>query len=63
MTKLREDTEKHPELQDFDDSGRSGAVSSVGTPMTFGASNGTRLKLTFGANQDRYPSNGVSDEE
>ncbi|KAL6713151.1 transcriptional regulator [Lecanora helva] len=67
VAKLREDTEKHPELQDFDDSGRSGAVSSVGTPMAAapGQNGGTKLKLTMNANRDGRDgySNGISDDE
>ena len=67
VSKLREDTEKHPELQDFDEStpgdGRSAAVSSVGTPMaSSGQNGGTKLKLTFNGIRDGY-ANGVSDDE
>ena len=68
MTKLREDTERHPEMQDFDDftppDGRStAAVSSVGTPMASGQNGGPKLKLTFnGGGRDTYM-NGASDEE
>jgi len=43
LNKLREETEAHPELQDFDDGsmadGNSTApISSVGTPMGAGSS-------------------------
>ncbi len=67
VAKLREDTERYPELQDFDDStppdGRStAAVSSVGTPMASGPNGGTKLKLTFNGGRDTYM-NGASDDE
>lgn len=67
MAKLKEDTEKHPQLQDFDDTtpgdGRStAAVSSVGTPMASGANGAPKLKLTFNGGRDGF-ANGVSDEE
>ena len=66
VTKLKEETESHPELQDFDDpnstpaDGRStAAVSSVGTPLAAGA-NGQKLKLTFNGNRDVYTNGGDS---
>jgi len=67
IAKLREDTERYPEFQDFDDStppdGRStAAVSSVGTPIASGLNGGTKLKLTFNGGRDTYM-NGVSDDE
>lgn len=67
MAKIREETEKYPEVQDFDDfnstpaDGRStAAVSSVGTPMASGAGGGPKLKLTFNGNRDAYISGGAS---
>lgn len=55
MAKLKAETEKQPEFQDFEDAnstpadGRStAAVSNSGTPMPLG--NGQKLKLTFNRN-------------
>lgn len=57
MAKLKSETESRPEFQDWDDQqttppdGRSTAgVSSAGTPMASGATNGQKLKLTFNGN-------------
>ncbi|KAL8874541.1 MAG: hypothetical protein Q9174_000128 [Haloplaca sp. 1 TL-2023] len=57
VSKLREETEDHPEFQDFEDSkstpadGRSTAgVSVAGTPMPGGAG-APKLKLTFNGNK------------
>ncbi|MCJ1476820.1 hypothetical protein MMC13_005489 [Lambiella insularis] len=71
VAKLREETAKYPEFQDFDDphstpaDGRStAAVSSVGTPLASGGTNGQKLKLTFNgngsANHDMYTNGGDS---
>lgn len=58
--RLKQETENHPELQDFDDwsstpaDGRStAAVSSVGTPIASGSA-APKLKLTFNGNRDVY---------
>ena len=64
LTKLREETAEHPELQDFEDStsadGRStAAVSSVGTPMANGHAKQT-LKLTMKGYTDGYTNGGGS---
>lgn len=65
VAKLRQETEGHPELQDFDDPGSSvadgqstAAVSGAGTPMTSTAGPGPKLKLTF--NRDALPNGGDS---
>ncbi|MCJ1288249.1 hypothetical protein MMC26_007604 [Xylographa opegraphella] len=73
IAKLKEETAKYPEFQDFDDSnstpadGRStGAVSSVGTPLASSGMNGQKLKLTFNGNangngtHDMYTNGGES---
>ena len=70
ISKLKEETESHPEIQDFEDPGSTpadghstAAVSSVGTPM---ASSGTgygqqqKLKLTFNGGRDGYMNGGES---
>ncbi|KAL9612428.1 MAG: hypothetical protein Q9167_002976 [Letrouitia subvulpina] len=60
VVRLKQETENHPELQDFDDlsstpaDGRStAAVSSVGTPIASGSA-APKLKLTFNGNRDVY---------
>ncbi len=65
VSKLKEETEKHPELADFDDQGSSiadgqstAAVSSAGTPMASSNGPGPKLKLTF--NRDAYVNGGDS---
>ncbi|KAI9700357.1 MAG: hypothetical protein M1836_002372 [Candelina mexicana] len=65
VSKLKEETEKHPELADFDDQGSSiadgqstAAVSSAGTPMASSNGPGPKLKLTF--NRDAYTNGGDS---
>ena len=73
VAKLKEETAKYPEFQDFDDpnstpaDGRStAAVSSVGTPLASGGMNGQKLKLTFNGNangngtHDMYTNGGES---
>lgn len=68
IAKLKDETEGHPELQDFENpnytpaDGRStGAVSSVGTPMATGVGGGgPKLKLTFNGNRDGYMNGGDS---
>ena len=66
MGKLKEETESHPELQDFDDPGSSvadgqstAAVSGAGTPLTSAAAGPSqKLKLTF--NRDAFTNGGNS---
>ena len=71
VSKLKQETAKYPEFQDFDDpnstpaDGRStAAVSSAGTPLAAGGSaNGQqKLKLTFNGNgnHDVYTNGGTS---
>ncbi len=72
ISKLKEETESHPELQDFEDpnstpaDGRStAAVSSVGTPMASSAAGSgqqPKLKLTFNGGKDGYANGGESGE-
>ncbi|KAL8922872.1 MAG: hypothetical protein Q9172_003378 [Xanthocarpia lactea] len=64
LTKLRQETEHHPEFHDFEDSnstpadGRSTTgVSNVGTPMPSGA---PKLKLTFNGNRNGFANGGDS---
>ncbi len=65
VAKLRQETEGHPELQDFDDPGSSvadgqstAAVSGAGTPLISSAGPGQKLKLTF--NRDAFVNGGDS---
>ncbi|KAI9818553.1 MAG: hypothetical protein M1827_000612 [Pycnora praestabilis] len=65
VSQLKEETEKHPELADFDDQsssfgdGQSTApISSAATPMASSTGPGTKLKLTF--NRDAYANGGDS---
>ncbi|KAL8734865.1 MAG: hypothetical protein Q9166_001217 [cf. Caloplaca sp. 2 TL-2023] len=66
VTKLREETEEHPECQDFEDSSSTPAdsrsiagVSNVGTPMPSG--NGVpKLKLTFNGGRNGFANGGDS---
>lgn len=65
VAKLRQETEGHPELHDFDDPSSSvadgqstAAVSGAGTPLTASAGLGQKLKLTF--NRDAFANGGDS---
>ncbi|KAL8949070.1 MAG: hypothetical protein Q9222_004795 [Ikaeria aurantiellina] len=67
VKKLREESEDHPEIQDFEDSnstpadGRSTAgVSNVGTPMPSGNGGAPKLKLTFNGNRNGFMNGGDS---
>ncbi|KAL8782529.1 MAG: hypothetical protein Q9213_005294 [Squamulea squamosa] len=66
LAKLKQETENHPEFQDFEESsstpadGRSTAgVSNVGTPMPSGHG-APKLKLTFNGHRNGYANGGDS---
>ncbi|KAA6412012.1 MAG: RSC complex subunit (Sth1) [Lasallia pustulata] len=67
VAKLKDETQKFPDFQDFDEptstpaDGRStAAVSSAGTPLAGAAAPAQKLKLTFNGNKDGYSNGGDS---